>query len=235
MKQYLKEKSPFIFGIYRRICRLRTELYLHKIRKWPLHKVFEDAYRGMVHLESASGSGSTLKATEKIRQEIPILFGQLRIRSMVDAPCGDFNWMKEVPLTIEQYYGFDIGPELIQMNNKNHGNSIRKFMIIDITKDELPEVDMVFCRDCLVHLSFDNIISVIRNFKKSGSTYLLTTTFPNIKKNKNIITGDWRPINLEQSPFNFPKPLDLINEHYWEDNKKTGKSIGLWRLEDIIV
>ena len=41
--------------------------------------------------ESASGPGSTLARTAKLRNELPILLQEIGARSMLDAPCGDFK------------------------------------------------------------------------------------------------------------------------------------------------
>jgi len=48
--------------------------------------------------------------------------------------------------------------------------------------------------------------NVLRNIRRSGSAYLLVTTFPDRKENVDIITGNWRPLNMEKPPFNFPRP-----------------------------
>lgn len=233
MKQYIQKRLPFVVVIYRKFRRWRAELYLKRIKNWSLQEVFEDAYKGMLHLESASGGGSTIQATERIREEIPALFKRLDIRSMIDAPCGDFNWMNKVSLTLDMYYGCDIVPELIVKNKNKYGNEKKQFLNLDITKDELPTADVILCRDCLVHLSYENIFAAINNFKKSGSKYLLTTTFPTEQINKDIITGDWRPINFCKTPFCLPDPKILIDEQWFEVGRKTGKSIGLWCLNDV--
>ena len=36
---------------------------------------------------------------------------------------------------------------------------------------------MILCRDCLVHLTFDDARAALQNLRRSGSKYLLTTTF----------------------------------------------------------
>jgi hypothetical protein len=66
--------------------------------------------------------------------------------------------------------------------------------------------------------------------KKSGSGYILTTTFPK-KTNYDITTGNWRPINLCAPPFNWSEPVELICENEPGDN--SDKSMGLWRLSDL--
>jgi hypothetical protein len=44
-------------------------------------------------------------------------------------------------------------------------------MRLDLTGDPLPRVDVVLCRDCLVHLSFQNIFRAFANLRRSGSRY----------------------------------------------------------------
>lgn len=38
---------------------------------------------------------------------------------MIDAPCGDFNWMKEISKNTELYIRIDIVDEIIKRNKKN--------------------------------------------------------------------------------------------------------------------
>lgn len=71
------------------------------------------------------------------------------------------------------------------------------------------------------------ILKVLANLKKSKIRFLLTTTFPEIQLNQNIVTGEYKPINLEISPFNLPYPQQLIND---SDAGHQGKNLGLWKL-----
>lgn len=52
--------------------------------------------------------------------------------------------------------------------------------------------------------------------------------------NYDIVTGDWRPINLEKAPFNFPTPMLVIEEQYDENFKKEfrAKLLAIWRIDD---
>ena len=184
--------------------------------------------------ESLSGFGSRLVQTIEIRMHIPVLVREFSASSILDAPCGDFHWQKEMELELQQYVEVDIVPDIIRMNQERYGNHIRQFRLLDITKDELPQSDIILCRDCLVHFPFKRIVAALRNFKRSKSSYLLTTTFPQRDENRDILTGHWRPINLELSPFDFPKPIRIINEKYTEEEgTASDKSLGFWRLEDI--
>jgi hypothetical protein len=184
--------------------------------------------------ESASGPGSTLTRTSKLRNELPGLLKEIGARTLIDAPCGDFNWMKDTDLGVEQYIGVDIIPDLIARNQNLYGNDQRRFALLDLTRDKLPQVDVILCRDCFIHFSYRHIAAALKNFKRSRSTYLLTNTYPAWQQNADIRTGDFRQINLLLPPFNFPPPLRDIDEKYPEEAQKFfGKTLGLWKLADL--
>jgi hypothetical protein len=182
---------------------------------------------------SKSGPGSDLTQTEKIRYELPKLLKNFKISSILDIPCGDFYWMKHVDLDSISYIGGDVVEKCINQNKTKYSDKNKNFLKLNVLKDQLPKVDLIFCRDLLVHFSNKDINQAIMNFKKSNSKYLLTTSFGN-KINKNITTGDWVPINLMSEPFNFPTPLQTINENCSEGSVEfSDKSLCLWKLSEI--
>ncbi len=184
--------------------------------------------------ESVSGSGSNLIQTETLRAELPTLLKRHEIRSLLDAPCGDLCWIAHTELPVEDYIGADIVPDIIEMNRQRFQNDGWSFVVADIIRDDLPRADAILCRDCLVHLSFREALAAIRNMKRSGARYLLTTHFTDRDSNTDIQTGDWRPLNLRLAPFDFPEPCDLINERCTElDGKYSDKCLAMWRLADL--
>lgn len=178
--------------------------------------------------ESVSGQGSTLKQTAAIRAALPDLFRRLKVRSLLDIPCGDLNWMGAVELGDIKYIGADIVPEIIEQNSRRYDLHNVDFMVLDITRDLLPEVDLVLCRDLLGHFSSRDVQRALTNIKNSRVKYLLSTTFPDHESFGDIQTGHWRPINLA-SFFGLPDPIEIINEGY-NGKGLTDKSLGLWRL-----
>ncbi len=198
-------------------------------------KIFSDAFRSnrWGDAELISGPGSNLRVTEAIRKAIPELIVELEVKSMLDIPCGDFNWMSQLDLAVD-YTGADIVDEIIQENLRKYVRPDRTFIKLDILKDTLPEADLLLCRDCLVHFSFSHILQSLRNIKSSGCKLLLTTTFINRKNNIDIPTGTWRPLNLQLAPFNLPPPMRLIDEKYTGDEGNyADKHLGLWRISDL--
>jgi len=214
---------------------LQYELMLLSFRGKNRKEVFNDIYyrNRWGDRESVSGRGSNLRQTLVILKKIPVLLEKLNVKTMLDAPCGDFYWLKEAELNLDRYIGCDIVAELVTKNQRLYGNDSRNFINLDLATDALPQVDLIFCRDCLVHLSFKDAIAVIKNFKKSNSKYLLTTTYPGILENKDIVTGDWRAIDLNLPPYNFPDMLEIIDEETTERKDYPQKSLGLWKLSDI--
>lgn len=182
--------------------------------------------------DSLSGPGSNLFQTRIIRDEIRTIIRKYRITSILDIPCGDFYWMKEVNLQGCKYVGGDIVQSLIAQNARRYGGRNISFRKLNIISDALPKVDLIICRDCLVHFPIPEIATALANIRRSKSAYLLTTVFTKRKVNKNISMGGWRPINLMREPFHLPKPLLVINEQC-DDIRYSDKSLALWRISDI--
>jgi hypothetical protein len=185
--------------------------------------------------ESRSGLGSGLDGTAELRRAIPTLVRELGATSLLDLPCGDFGWMSRVDLDGITYTGADIVADLVAKNVVLYGETPqRRFLRLDLTRDALPRADVVLCRDCLVHLSAASIAASFANLRRSGSTWLLTTTFLELQANRAIADGDWRPLNLEHPPFSLPAPHRVIVEGCTEEGGAyRDKALGLWRIADL--
>ncbi len=162
--------------------------------------------------ESRSGPGSTLSRAADFVPDLVALLGTLKTRVLVDAPCGDFNWAGLVAGAVERYIGVDVVGEIIARNQRLASGPTRIFLRCDLTSDPLPCADLILCRDCFVHFALADIWRALRNFRESGSRYLLTTTFIEHDDNSDIVTGGWRPLNLERPPFCFPPPVAVVDE-----------------------
>jgi len=184
--------------------------------------------------ESVSGFGSALVQTKTIIEEIPKVLKKLDIKTIFDIPCGDFNWVKEINLSSKIYLGGDIVEEIIFRNIKKYKTDNIDFVQFNILEDIQEKMDLVLCRDCLVHFSIADIWEALKNIKKSNSKYFMTTTFPDEEKNNDTVTGGWRPLNFIKSPFYFPEPIILINENCTEkDGLFSDKSLGVWEIKDL--
>lgn len=209
--------------------------YMRKKKKYKFggktnEEVFKHIYKSNMwsSTESVSGAGSTLSETVFLRNEITGLTARHGIRSVADVPCGDFNWMKLIVHEFGSYVGGDIVDELVDANNQKYASDKVSFRKIDLTTTALPKSDLLLVRDCLVHLSYQDITRALRNIAASEIKWLLTTHFVDVE-NHDITTGDWRPINLCAAPFHFPEPVFKFKDSAINDKK----TLALWKIEDI--
>ena len=197
--------------------------------------VFTDIYNKNLwgDKESVSGGGSNLAATEYVRKSLPDIIRRYGIRTMIDAPCGDLFWMQHLDLGVEQYTGVDIVQELIEKNQKQFPD--KKFLSLDLSRDTLPLADLIFCRDCLVHLPFEEGVRVLKNIRRAGIKFLLTTTYAGLTEQDDIFVGQWRKINLTLDPYGLSEPLELLQDNSLHDEEvnQTDKKLGLWEVESM--
>jgi SAM-dependent methyltransferase len=184
--------------------------------------------------ESISGPGSTRERAASFLPDLIELLRSLPVRTLLDAPCGDFNWAAPLADAVEHYIGVDVVPDLIRDNRQRWASAQRRFLCRDMVRQRLPAADAVFSRDALVHLCQDDIWRTLENFRRTGATYLIATTFLGERGNEDIRTGDWRPLNLQRAPFLLPAPLALIDEKcHHSGGIYADKRLGVWRLADL--
>lgn len=210
----------------------------------PLAKTFGEIYRsGLWTVGPAkSGCGSTLAAAAAIAGALPGLIRRLGVKSVLDIPCGDFHWMAAVewPEGV-RYVGADVVPELIECNRRVYrdwppggprGPVGAEFQVLDLTTDPLPAVDLVWCRDCLVHLSYAHITAALWNVGQSGAKWFACTSFRySGRVNADIASGGWRPLSLTAAPFNLPEPEEWLPETPPpQGGEFADKAVGVWRI-----
>jgi len=173
--------------------------------------------------ETLCGGGSTMEATAHIREQIPALLHDLGVKSVLDAPCGDLNWMRHVSLKGIEYFGVDFDRWHIETAKLHQPN----VMVGDIAEGVLPTVDLILSRDFLQHLPNATVWKVLRNFT-GAAEWLLMTSHTNSQNDDIQRAGDFRPLNLQAAPFRLPAPQ-------WQTDDPPGSSriLGLWSAHDI--
>lgn len=168
--------------------------------------------------ESVSGSGSEVIATHKLRYELIYILEKYNIKSILDLPCGDCNWIKLLFPYFDtkniEYIGADIVRSIVDKNHELYvtKDSLNSYYQLDLVTSDLTKVDLIFTRDCLGHLSTENALKALENCKRSGSKWLLTTCFTRYNIDQmTLIDGGWIPINLMNRPFNIIPEL-IFNE-----------------------
>lgn len=237
MNKKLKETArrlPLVLSVYRS---LRTRFFRYRLSGKNSEELFTEIYQNSLWqtaMGSISGTGSDPDQTKRIVEVLPLLLEELEVSRFLDVPCGDFSWMQNIDLAQIEYIGADIVEALIHENISRYQSESRKFLCVDLLADQLPRVDLVMCRDCLVHLSYEDILLALTNILRSESKYLLTTTFVGRNDNYDIATGQWRALDLESHPFEFGKPLRVLNEQCTErDGDYSDKSLAVWRVTDL--
>src|SRR6202521_6309324 len=207
-----------------------------ELTKLELREGFERIYSTNLwsDSESRSGVGSTLDSTRVLRIELPKALRQLGARVLLDVPCGDFTWMEHVDLSGIEYIGGDIVPSIVEKNQQLHAGESRRFVGLDLTRDSLPDTDVLLCRDCLVHLSYANIRAVLANITRSNTRFVMMTSFPGRRDNYDVADGDWRALDFQAPPFSFPAPrLAIVENCEEEGGSYADKSLLAWRVEDL--
>lgn len=226
----LRSLAAARFPVLRRLSALE---HRWRVMGKPTAQVFQEIYDRKLwgSDESISGQGSSLAETEAVRAALPALLRELDCRSVLDVPCGDFFWMSTIDINAD-YIGGDIVPALVARNQEKYGNARRRFIQLDLTSDPLPDVDIIFCRDCLPHLAVAQVQKALANIRRSGATYLLTTTFDEQTRNADIPTGMFRPINLSIAPFSLGPPMRVIDEQCPTPGHGD-KRLGLWKISEL--
>ena len=179
---------------------------------------------------SLSGRGSELESTQSIRDRLPALLTSLGTQDLLDVGCGDFTWLRGVQLPCD-YLGLDIVPCVIEQNSRTYGSSRVQFTCCNAVSEHLPPGDTVLCREVLFHLCFRDGLRLLNNIKQSGARFLIATNDAELCSNADILSGDYRMLNLRRRPFTFPAPILSIPDNYVEPYRV----LSVWELANITV
>ena len=160
-------------------------------------------------IETYSGPGSLLENTDLLVENLNKFISEYNIKSIIDVPCGDFNYMSKVNLDNVDYNGYDISLKAINLcKNKNNKNNIN-FKVFDITSEKLPYADLIIIKDLFLHLSYDFIQKSLNNVKESGCKYFAVSRYGHgTQPNKDQVSGlGCRSIEVTKTPINFNYPI----------------------------
>jgi hypothetical protein len=164
--------------------------------------------------QSVSGPAASLENTAELRAQLPDLFQQYGIKRLFDGPCGDFYWMRHLVADHPvDYVGGDIVRMMIERNQKSFGGERVSFVHLDITRDAFPEADLWLCRATFCHLSQSDVLAALKRFAESDVRYMLVScTNPDGFLNTDIVTGDYRRIDLQSPPYSLPRELARLKD-----------------------
>jgi len=145
--------------------------------------------------------------------------------------------------SLQTYVGADIVPELTDLNQRRFAHHLNKhFIAWDFAKCPLPTLpeddaastagsrsgfrlgnrvsnqlhrqpfDLVHARDVFQHMPLERAAQAAKHIKESGCRFALVTTWPR-SMNERISEGSFYLNNMEEYPFNYPKPVKCIRTH----------------------
>ena len=220
LKKYLPKK------IYLFILKIKNLYITNQFKKLTTEETFKKIYEEKIweygdRQKYCSGGGShNLKI---IIPYINIISDFLNTKNkpiVIDAGCGDFNLGKNFVKFCRKYFAIDIYDKLIEYNRKKFKLNNLEFLTKDITKDKLPDGDILIVRQVLQHLSNKEIINFLKNIKNKYNYFIVVEHLPkgNFKSNIDMIhQGGTRTIYnsgvvLHHHPFNltYKKKHDML-------------------------
>ena len=164
--------------------------------------VFTDIYNRNEWLKG-SGEGSTVENTVQYRHFLQNFLREKNITSVVEAGCGDWQFSKLIDWEGVNYVGFDVVKSVIAFNQENYQKPNISFVHLNAIHADLPEADLLICKDVLQHLPIADIQRFITQFPKFK--YCLITNdvdfHTRTAKNSDIPVGHYRHLDLTKSPF----------------------------------
>ena len=155
-----------------------------------------------------SGSGSTLEITREYRAYIEDFIRKNRVRSVVDAGCGDWGFSSAIDWGDASYLGVDIASDVIEAVRSKHEKGKIRFQVGDITED-LPAAELLISKDVLQHLSNGLVQKFIRNNLRKGKYKWVILTNDRGSDNPDTANGGYRAIDLAAAPFEVKGLVDL--------------------------
>lgn len=175
---------------------------------------FTEIYRrGVWGTEGFSGGGAQLANARQYVHFLQSFLKEKNIRSVIDIGCGDWGLSQHIDWTGIQYTGYDVVRYIIEKDQQLFGTPTIMFVHADALETDLPEADLLICKDVLQHISNANIIHFLAKLNKFKHC-LITNDF-NFTPNKNNLDVDhggfraidpsqppWRELDLTAPPFN---------------------------------
>lgn len=171
-----------------------------------------------------------------LKEYIENNFDKKKHIKIIDIPCGDFYWMNFFLKEMENigynidYNGYDIVDNIISDNKSKYPSY--NFNQKNIIEEEIPNGDILLCRDLLNHLPENDNKKILKNIINSNCSHIFIsnnrymTIDDNIEPvinspNFNPILGSSRHLNIEIKPYNWPT-AKLFNGH-----------LGLWNINNL--
>jgi len=148
-----------------------------------------------------SGEGSDLRHTVNYTAYVQHLMERSGARRIVDLGCGDWRFSRHLEFQGRSYLGVDIVPSVIADNRAAHGSETVRFEAADVTAFEVPECDLLLCKDVLQHLSNANAQKILARSRAARIALFTNDYHP---ANEDQLDGNTRPLDITRPPFSVP-------------------------------
>lgn len=162
--------------------------------------IFTKIYQNKVWY-NGSGSGSLPENTIEYRKFLQDYLKDNSIKSVVDFGCGDWQFSKLINWDGIDYLGFDVVDFLIKKNNKEFSKDNIHFKVI-ADYNKLPVADLLLVKDVLQHWPNQEIKNFLQSLVGKYPFVLITNSINGEGLNKDILVGEFRPLDLLSQPFN---------------------------------
>jgi hypothetical protein len=132
--------------------------------------------------------------------------------NVVDIGCGDFFVGSQIRKLCGSYTACDIVEPLIAFNKAKYKLLNVNFRVLDLTKDELPDGDVLFIRQVFQHLSNEQIKMALPQISKTYKYFVLTEHLPAHKSftpNLDFPTGPNIRLDIDSGIVLTARPLNL--------------------------
>jgi Glycosyltransferase sugar-binding region containing DXD motif/Methyltransferase domain len=203
-----------------------------------MNTVFNNTYasQGWGKAGDGSGDGSEIEVTQCLRRLLTEQVKNFQTDKLVvflDAACGACKWqevwledLRSLGIRIE-YIGVDCAAEPVYTAQRRL-ERFKEFHRVSVFQIELSnvsavipkgKVDILLCRDCLMHLSYSDAADVLQGLAGlSANRYLLTcSTGPN----EAIETGGYYRVCLWEEPFGMTSSSTVREDPGSYDNERS--------------
>lgn len=180
--------------------------------------VFIDIYKTNFW-HKGSGYGSV---PSNARQYIALLqkyFNDKKFGVIVDLGCGDWQIMSQITIPENKIYQcYEVVPHLVDENNKlNARSNIQFYPIKNLAEFKMKAIsgDLLVVKDVLQHWPNEDIFYFIKNILPNFKYALITNEYEldSILLNRDISLGQFRSLNLQESPYNLQNVVEVLNYH----------------------
>jgi len=170
-----------------------------------LKSTFSTIYRYGVW-GGGSGEGSDLRHTVNYTAYVQHLMDRLGARRIVDLGCGDWRFSRHLDFAGRTYLGVDVVPAVIAANRAAYGSETVRFEEADVTALEVPDCDLLLCKDVLQHLSNANAQKILARSRAARVALFTNDYHP---ANEDCVDGSTRPLDITRAPFSVPAQARL--------------------------